>query len=142
MTLVSSTTAKMADLLLRPSLIRSLPIPRPSLPIAFARTFQTYVYSGAFVFIHFQTDLSVLGDRSYSDLTVSVIDPVDDYLEHMKSIFDFDALKRLIALPGFQFVLDAMYGVTGCYVERIFRDELGASSSSCMNTTTEPDFHG
>ena len=45
-------------------------------------------------------------------MQVEVIDPVADYAELMASIFDFDAIRQLIA-GGFKMRFDAMHAVTG-----------------------------
>jgi len=48
------------------------------------------------------------------DFTVEVIDSVADYLELMKEIFDFPALKTLIKgsdkRPAFKILIDSMNG--------------------------------
>lgn len=50
---------------------------------------------------------------------VQVIDPVEDYLKLLRTIFDFDALKALLSKPDFTFTFDAMHGVSGPYARRI-----------------------
>lgn len=49
-----------------------------------------------------------------------MIDPVEDYLKLLRTIFDFDALKALLHKPDFTFTFDAMHGVSGPYAKRIF----------------------
>ena len=51
---------------------------------------------------------------------LQVIDPVEDYLKLLRTIFDFDALKALLRKPDFTFTFDAMHGVSGPYARRIF----------------------
>ncbi len=88
-----------------------------------------------------QLDLSKVGEAFKSDnLTVKVIDPVTVYLELLRTIFDFDAIKKLLARKDFNFTFDAMHGVTGAYAQRILRDELGAKS--LMREETLEDFGG
>ncbi len=70
-------------------------------------------------------DLSRLGEQQIGSMTIEVIDPVDDYLEYMQQIFDFDLLKKLFA-SDFTFAYDAMNAVTGPYAKRIFEQTLGA----------------
>ena len=53
-------------------------------------------------------------------LRTQVIDPVEDYLKLLHTIFDFDALKALLHKPDFTFTFDAMHGVAGPYAKRIF----------------------
>ncbi|XP_034232969.1 phosphoglucomutase [Thrips palmi] len=73
--------------------------------------------------------------------TVEIIDSVKDYLELMKEIFDFVALKKLLQ-GGFKVLIDSMNGVTGPYVQRIFVEELGAPVDNTVRTTPLEDFGG
>ena len=65
-------------------------------------------------------------------MQVEVVDPVADYLATLKDIFDFPAIKELIARPDFHMLFDAMNAVTGAYAKPIFIGELGASEDSVM----------
>ncbi|KAK7583966.1 hypothetical protein V9T40_004929 [Parthenolecanium corni] len=79
------------------------------------------------------------------DFVVEIIDSVDDYLELMKSIFDFPKLKNLLsanAAKPFRVLINSMHGVTGPYVKRIFLDQLGAPLNSAVKITPLPDFGG
>ena len=58
-------------------------------------------------------------------MKVQVIDAVADYAELMESLFDFNAIKDLLA-SGFRMKFDAMHAVTGPYAKAIFIDRLGA----------------
>jgi len=79
-----------------------------------------------------EIDLSKIGTVEFGSFAVEVIDSVDDYLELLQTIFDFDQLKSLVRRPNFKFLYDSMYGVTGRYTKRIFVDTLGAPISSLM----------
>ncbi|KAJ7566562.1 hypothetical protein O6H91_02G108700 [Diphasiastrum complanatum] len=87
-------------------------------------------------------DLSELGTFKYGNFTVEVIDPVTDYLDLLKSVFDFDLLKSLLTRPDFRFKFDAMYAVTAAYSKPIFVDALGAPGSSIANGKPLEDFGG
>jgi phosphoglucomutase len=88
-----------------------------------------------------QLDLSKIGGAYQDDnFTVHVIDSVATYLDLLRSIFDFDSIKKLLARPDFKFTFDAMHGVTGAYATRILRDELGANS--LMREQPLEDFGG
>lgn len=52
------------------------------------------------------------------ELTVDVIDPVADYAALMEELFDFAAIRALIA-GGFKVVVDSMSAVTGPYAVEI-----------------------
>ena len=86
-------------------------------------------------------DLSKLGRQEVCGMEIDVIDLVDDYVEMMKGIFDFEALRKLFA-KGFTMRFDAMNAVTGPYAIRIFEQELGAAKGSVINAKPLPDFGG
>jgi phosphoglucomutase len=86
-------------------------------------------------------DLSRLGTQVVGALKVVVIDPVADYLELMRSLFDFEALRALFA-GGFRLSFDAMHAVTGPYATAIFERELGAAPGTVCNGVPLPDFGG
>nr|KYP61556.1 Phosphoglucomutase, cytoplasmic [Cajanus cajan] len=73
---------------------------------------------------------------------VEVFDSASDYIKLMKSIFDFESIRKLLSSPKFTFCYDALHGVAGAYAKRIFVDELGAQESSLLNCTPKEDFGG
>lgn len=83
--------------------------------------------------------LDTLGETKLGDMTVQVIDPVSDYAELMESLFDFAAIKSLLA-GGFRIKFDAMHAVTGPYAKEILEKRLGAAPGSVMNAVPLPDF--
>jgi phosphoglucomutase len=85
--------------------------------------------------------LDVIGETNLAGMTVKVIDAVTDYAELMESLFDFSAIKDLLA-SGFRMKFDAMHAVTGPYAQAIFIKRLGAPADSLMNCTPLPDFGG
>ncbi|CAM9608544.1 unnamed protein product, partial [Phaeothamnion confervicola] len=58
--------------------------------------------------------LSADGSRQ---VTVEVIDSTAQHVALLKSIFDFDALRKLVARPDFSMVYDSMCGVQGPYAK-------------------------
>ncbi|ELR16875.1 Phosphoglucomutase, putative [Acanthamoeba castellanii str. Neff] len=89
-----------------------------------------------------EVDLSALGEHKFGKFSVEIVDSVDDYWQLMKSIFPIDSIKKLVARPEFKVRLDSMNGVTGAYTQRIFRDELGMSADSLVNSVPKEDFGG
>ena len=57
-----------------------------------------------------EVDLSKIGKQTFGNFEVEVIDSVDDYLQLIKTIFDFPTLKKLIARPDFHFIFDSLSG--------------------------------
>ncbi len=86
-------------------------------------------------------NLAKLGDTKLGEMTVSVFDPVADYADLMESLFDFAAIKTLLA-GGFRTLFDAMHAVTGPYAREILINRLGAAPDSVINAIPLPDFGG
>ncbi|SNR96955.1 phosphoglucomutase [Methylobacillus rhizosphaerae] len=85
--------------------------------------------------------LDVLGETDLHGMKVEVIDSVADYAELMGSLFDFAAIRQLLA-DGFRIKFDAMHAVTGPYARAILVDALGAPADAIMNAEPLPDFGG
>lgn len=86
-------------------------------------------------------DLDATGALSVGGMTVEVIDPVADYAALMEELFDFPAIRALIA-SGFGVVIDSMSAVTGPYAVEILENRLGAPKGSVRNAEPLPDFGG
>lgn len=93
-------------------------------------------------------DLSLKGETSFTrkaddaTFTIEVIDSTDDYVNLLQSMFDFDKLSQLFARSDFEFLFDAMSGVTGPYARRIFVEMLGGKSEYVMRGEPLEDFGG
>jgi len=86
-------------------------------------------------------DLDHVGAFQLGAMQVEVIDPVADYADLMQSLFDFDAIRALLA-GGFTMAFDAMHAVTGPYAKVIIEGMLGAPAGTVMNGETKEDFGG
>jgi phosphoglucomutase len=86
-------------------------------------------------------DLSRIGSHRVGEMQAEVFDPVADYVELMRELFDFDALRAAFA-GGLRLTFDAMHAVTGPYAHAIFEQELGAPAGTVRNGTPLPDFGG
>lgn len=86
-------------------------------------------------------DLSRTATHRVGETLVEVINPVADYVELMREIFDFPALRAAFA-SGLRLTFDAMHAVTGPYAHAIFERELGAPAGTVRNGTPLPDFGG
>lgn len=86
-------------------------------------------------------DLNALGETRLLDTLVEIVDPVSDYAALMEELFDFDAIRAMIA-GGFRLRFDAMHAVTGPYAKAIIEGRLGAPASSVINAVPLPDFGG
>jgi len=94
-----------------------------------------------------QVDIDTIGETQFDgaiagqSFTVQVIDAVHDYADLMQGLFDFKAIKQLLA-SGFEMKFDAMHAVTGPYAKEIFVNRLGAPIESLMNCEPSEDFGG
>lgn len=86
-------------------------------------------------------ELSKVGEYSIGETVIEVVDPVDNYAQLMRSLFDYDAIRALFA-SGFAMRFDAMHAVTGPYAKAILEDELGAAAGTVINAEPLPDFGG
>ncbi|KAJ6903201.1 Phosphoglucomutase [Populus alba x Populus x berolinensis] len=91
-------------------------------------------------------DITTIGVTSFSgsegQFDVEVFDSASDYIKLMKSIFDFESIRKLLSSPKFTFCFDALHGVAGAYAKHIFVEELGAQESSLLNCVPKEDFGG
>ncbi len=81
------------------------------------------------------------GVNAGETFSVEVIDAVQDYADLMQSLFDFAAIRQLLA-SGFEMKFDAMHAVTGPYAKEILVNRLGAPAESLMNCEPSEDFGG
>ena len=86
-------------------------------------------------------DIETIGTATFGDFSVEVINAVSDYADLMASMFDFAAIKKLIA-SGFKIKFDGMHAVTGPYAKEIFINRLGAPQNSLMNCDVSETFGG
>ncbi|UQV47165.1 alpha-D-glucose phosphate-specific phosphoglucomutase [Janthinobacterium lividum] len=86
-------------------------------------------------------DLDALGLVRIEQMTVEVIDPVQDYAELMQQLFDFDAIRALFA-GGLRLCFDGMHAVSGPYATAILEGMLGAPKGSVINGVPLEDFGG
>lgn len=88
-----------------------------------------------------EVEIDTLHTSRMGDMTVEVIDPVTDYAALMEQLFDFDAIRAMIA-SGFRMTFDAMHAVTGPYAREIFGRRLGVDETAIWNAVPLPDFGG
>ncbi|MEN8176640.1 MAG: alpha-D-glucose phosphate-specific phosphoglucomutase, partial [Pseudomonadota bacterium] len=87
-------------------------------------------------------DLDEQGDTRLGDMTVSIIDPVEDYAALMEHLFDFNRIHQLFNSGAFRMRFDAMHAITGPYAKRILEDRLGAEPGTVLNGEPLEDFGG
>lgn len=92
-------------------------------------------------------DVSQIGEYSFKvdgdrQFDVQVVDSVQDYLELMQQIFNFEALRSYVKSGQLRITVNALNGVMGPYVKRILCEELGMQESEAYNCTPLPDFGG
>ena len=87
-------------------------------------------------------DLSKIGTQKIGPLEVEIVHSTKDYVDMLKSIFDFDLIKSFLQQhQDFKVLFDGLSGVTGDYGVDIFEKELGLKGST-QNCVPKPDFGG
>ncbi|ODV82224.1 phosphoglucomutase [Suhomyces tanzawaensis NRRL Y-17324] len=92
-----------------------------------------------------EVDIGKIGTVQAGPLEIEIIDPVQDYVDMLKEIFDFPLMKSFVQkvkAQNFKVLFDALNGITGPYGRRVFVDELGLSEDSVQNSKPLPDFGG
>jgi phosphoglucomutase len=104
-----------------------------------------YVRSGQVDVIHTcdtaDMPLDALGSHRIEGTEVVVIDPVADYADIMRQLFDFGAIRKLFQ-GGFRLRFDAMNAVGGPYAKALLEGELGAPAGTVVNAVPLEDFGG
>ncbi len=89
----------------------------------------------------FDVDLDTPGASEHEGMQIEIVDPVHSYAALMQQLFDFDAIRNLLA-SGFSLCFDAMHAVTGPYARCILGELLGATETSLLNCQPQEDFGG
>jgi len=87
-------------------------------------------------------ELDKLATLQIEQTKIDIIDPVSDYADLMESMFDFEAMKALVAQDDFRLCFDAMHAVNGPYGKEILEKRLGAPAGSVINGIPLTDFGG
>lgn len=59
------------------------------------------------------------------DWSIRIVDSCAQYTELMKSLFDFDSMRKLVQRSDFSMCFDGMHGISGPYAIEILGKELG-----------------
>lgn len=62
------------------------------------------------------------------------------YYDLMKTLFDFDDLKKFVSRPDFNMIFDGMHGVSGPYASLLFGEVLGVPKEHLLRCNVLPDF--
>ncbi|MCF6237960.1 MAG: alpha-D-glucose phosphate-specific phosphoglucomutase [Candidatus Marinimicrobia bacterium] len=87
-------------------------------------------------------DLDRIGSSQLHEMRVEIINPVTDYAELMRTLFDFEAIQALFKSGNFSMRLDAMHAITGPYATHILEEMLGAPTGTVINGKPLLDFGG
>jgi phosphoglucomutase len=60
-----------------------------------------------------------------STSTVTIIDPFEEYVNALKTCFDFEAMQEFVKRREFSLLFDGMYGAAGPFARRVLIQELG-----------------
>jgi phosphoglucomutase len=87
-------------------------------------------------------DLDQLGDNLMGDMAIEIFDSVNEYVELMERLFDFERMRELFGSGKFRMLYDGMNAVTGPYARAIFEGRLGAPYQTVINGDPLADFGG
>ncbi|NEP20228.1 MAG: alpha-D-glucose phosphate-specific phosphoglucomutase, partial [Leptolyngbya sp. SIO4C1] len=87
-------------------------------------------------------DLDRISTSKLGNMTVEVIDAVNDYAALMEVLFDFEQIRQLLTSGSFQMCMDSLHAVTGPYAKAIFEGRLGARQGTVQNGEPLEDFGG
>lgn len=76
------------------------------------------------------------------DFAVEVISPTQVYVDLMKSIFDFEAIKQFLQRKDFHMVFDAMHGASVSSAKEIFGNIFGIPAENLIHCKNLEDFGG
>eukprot|EP00347_Sterkiella_histriomuscorum_P009866 403339574 len=97
-----------------------------------------------------EVDLNVIAEHNFGkvegfehDFHVSVASATQLYYDLLKTLFDFDDLKKFVQRSDFNMVFDGMHGVSGPYAQLLFHEVLGVPQEHLFRCNVLPDFgHG
>ena len=87
-------------------------------------------------------NLDRVGTTSLGNMTVEVLDAVNDYGALMETLFDFEQIRQLLTSGNFKMCMDSLHAVTGPYAKAIFEGLLGAPKGTVQNGEPLEDFGG
>lgn len=87
-------------------------------------------------------DLDSIGEQTLAQMDIEIIDPVTDYADMMEQLFDFVAMRNLLASDTFSMAFDAMNAITGPYAREILENRLGATTGTVLRGDPLSDFGG
>jgi len=85
---------------------------------------------------------TVRSDDGSIEVNVEVIDSCESHVNLLKTVFDFTAIQNLLDRKDFSMVYDAMHGVNGPYIKKVFCEDFGQPDSTCFNAVPKDDFNG
>jgi len=87
-------------------------------------------------------DLGSIGTSHSEQFKITVFDTVDDYVDLLEGLFDFDLIADHLKESQLGIAFDAMHAVTGPYAQALFKKLPAAKPHLLMNATPLPDFGG
>ena len=87
-------------------------------------------------------NLDRIGTTTLGNMTVEVLDAVNDYAALMETLFDFEQIRQLLTSSQFSMCMDSLHAVTGPYAKAIFEGLLGAPQGTVQNGEPLEDFGG
>ncbi|MFW2374224.1 MAG: alpha-D-glucose phosphate-specific phosphoglucomutase [Gammaproteobacteria bacterium] len=86
--------------------------------------------------------LDNIGSYQIGEMTLEIIDPVENYADLMQHLFDFDRIRTLFHSGVFKMRFDAMHAITGPYAMEILEHRLEAEAGTVINGIPSENFGG
>ncbi|MCW8956924.1 MAG: alpha-D-glucose phosphate-specific phosphoglucomutase, partial [Gammaproteobacteria bacterium] len=86
--------------------------------------------------------LNTTGSYQIADMSLEIIDPVENYANLMQHLFDFDRIRALFHSGLFKMRFDAMHAITGPYAKEILEHRLEAEAGTVINGIPSENFGG
>ena len=86
--------------------------------------------------------LASIGSYQIADMSLEIIDPVENYADLMEHLFDFNRIRALFHSGMFKMRFDAMHAITGPYAYEILEHRLEAEAGTVINGIPSENFGG
>jgi len=86
--------------------------------------------------------LASIGSYQIADMSLEIIDPVENYADLMEHLFDFNRIRALFHSGMFKMRFDAMHAITGPYAIEILEHRLEAEAGTVINGIPSENFGG
>ena len=70
-------------------------------------------------------DLSTVHSEEQKNMKIEIVDPCESYVTLLKTLFNFEQIKKFTSRSDFKMCFDGMHGISGPYAQAVLVKELG-----------------